>query len=240
MQSVPTYPLPNRGFSFGNQKEGSVSMEYATYPSIKSIDNKHDDIKEIISKLGNCPWYAREKIDGANTRIIWNKGADNFEIMSRNIKEIQHKPLRNYLEATFNGDAMMEKFVENVSKSYKQIILFGESVGEKIQENIYKISGYSFVLFDVMIDGQFGSEGCVEWVSQELGIYKPQILYRGTIPWIAADFIARPNPSQFGRLWSTEVEAEGIVLLPEMQLYNRRGERIILKMRRESFALQGV
>ncbi len=103
-------------------------------------------------------WEVTEKVDGMNTRIIWN-GKDTIFI-GRTDKAIMPSELTEYLEKKFTSEKMLKLFNDS-----KEVILFGEGYGGKIQHGHKYTEKVKFILFDAYIDGWWLKRDGVEDIS---------------------------------------------------------------------------
>lgn len=179
-------------------------------------------LNETIEYLANCIWVGTEKIDGTNIRIIW----DGHDIMTagRTDKSEIPKPLANHLRDLF-GDVATEELFEQMFGE-KEVVLYGEGYGAGIQSVGKKYSNTpKFILFDVKVNGIFLSRTNVEHVAKNLGLEVVPIVFTGTL-YAASEYVKHHPMSTIG-----DVEMEGIVCRPAVELSNRNGERLIVKIK---------
>jgi hypothetical protein len=130
------------------------------------------------------------------------------------------------------------------------VILFGEGYGPKIQGGGKYREDTSFVLFDVKIGDFWLDRTNVDDVAEKLGIESVPVIGYGTlhdaINIVSGrhrhEFVDRDGRGSFtylegDRMKSTwgDFEAEGIVARPKVPLFNRKGERIICKIKGVDF-----
>lgn len=180
-----------------------------------------DDLKY----LANNEWIFTEKIDGTNIRVNYKK--DGFVLFGGRTDNAQiPTKLLNYLNQKFTPELFDAANLTHVT-------LYGEGYGPGIQSGGLYRDDQAFVLFDVVIhspeqDWWLGQLG-VEDVADNLDIeYAPQIGI-GTLH-DAIDMVKSGLKSEWGKF-----EAEGIVARPAVQLWNRKGERIITKIKGKDF-----
>lgn len=146
--------------------------------------------------------------------------------------------------------------------SLEKVILFGEGYGPKIQGggryvqgaiemnrhlrgkgNDTRVPEHKFVLFDVKIGDLWLTRDNVNDIAEKLGIESVPVIGTGTLhhaigmvandkAWDRYGVIMPPKPlmSKWGNF-----EAEGIVARPVVPLFNRKGERIITKIKAVDF-----
>lgn len=206
-----------------------------SYPKIKNIFKYSEDGKYLYGKysmpvfeyLRNNEWILEEKIDGTNTRVIFD--GENIYFKGRRENSQLPAPLLNKLKEIFNES---KKDTFKVLFGDESIVtLYGEGVGPKIQKRgKYYFNGeYNFVLFDVLIGNTFLSRDDVLMIAFALGISKAPVITKGTLD-MAVELAKKGFKSAFGN-----VEAEGIVARPVIELRTNYGERIIAKIRTEDF-----
>lgn len=192
--------------------------------SKKLIEGQFRD--KAVEFLANAEWVFTEKIDGTNIRIHWD--GHRFEFGGRTEKAQIPAHLVNKLSEMFLTTEMEELFEQMFGE--KDVILFGEGYGAKIQKvgSLYR-SDVGFILFDVMIDGIYLLRENVENIATALGLEIVPIVLRGTI-WAAVDFVKQKPQSTIGT-----AEMEGVVGRPAVELRDRMGKRLIIKVKARDF-----
>lgn len=172
--------------------------------------------------LADIPWIFTEKIDGTNIRIIWD--GHRVEIRGRTDRANLAPDLIKNLMEMFPEELMEQAFGAN------PVILFGEGYGPGIQKgggNYRKDK--SFILFDVYIGGWWLMRDSVEEIANSLGIDVVPVRYENTLR-NAVWFMTAAN--LISAIADTEnFTAEGVVGTPAVPLFNRKGERIIVKLK---------
>lgn len=179
---------------------------------------------EELELLRDIEWVWTEKVDGTNIRVIWDGYRVSFA--GRTDKAEIQPHLLNRLEELFGGEDKEEIFEQNFGK--KEVILFGEGFGEKIQKGGEKYGRVDFILFDVWI-GMWLKRVDVENIAEAFQVKVVPIVGRGDL--IDAENFIKSHPISFLR----DDELEGIVCRPSVELQNRRGERIIVKIKCRDF-----
>lgn len=186
----------------------------------KLIEGSYRD--KTIEFLANNDWVWTEKIDGTNIRIYW----DGHKITFGGRTEDAQIPtfLFSFLSDTFLNTETEELFEQKFGEN--EVILFGEGYGPKIQKvgALYRDTP-SFILFDVMIGDLYLERENVEDIANAFGIDIVPIIGTGTISEAIAYVKTKPN-SMFGT-----AKIEGIVARPAVEMKNRRGNRIIVKIK---------
>ena len=178
-----------------------------------------------IAYLKDNMWLFTEKVDGTNIRIHWD--GHKVEFGGRTDKAQIPGPLLNKLNEMFVTIEAEELFEQTWGD--KDVILFGEGYGPKIQNGGDYRSDVSFILFDVLVGNNYQEREWVEKTAQMFNIDVVPIVLTGTIQ-DGIDYVMK-HP------WSTMGTAmmEGVVGRPMIELRDRRGERVIVKIKWEDF-----
>lgn len=180
---------------------------------------------EAIEYLKDSKWQFTEKFDGTNIRVIWDGHSISFA--GRTDKAIIPQHLLEYLNKTFSTQEVEQLFEQVYSD--KQVILFGEGYGYKIQNGGNYRNDVSFILFDVMIGENYQERQWVEETAVMLGIDVVPIVLEGTIE-EAIEFVKTHPKSTIGTAFM-----EGVVGRPAVELRDRTGKRIIVKIKYSDF-----
>ena len=232
-----------------------------TYPKINSIYKRHMDGHKkgklilgqysdpVFEYLAKNPWEFTEKVDGTNIRIGArgdHHGGVQVEFAGRSDNAIIPKGLLEYLHETFTSTLFEKADLNN-------LVLFGEGYGDKIQSGgkyfdevrDFGKSFVGFVLFDVKIDDWWLNREDVDDVAAKLGIESVPTIGVGTlhdavdivtdgITFNESGAVVRWGRNGLQSQWGN-FEAEGIVARPVVPLQNRRGERVICKIKGKDF-----
>lgn len=124
---------------------------------------------------------------------------------------------------TFKTNEAEQIFEEKFGET--PVILFGEGYGPKIQNGGNYRNDPSFILFDVYISGNYQPRESVEDIARSFGIDVVPIILEGTIQ-EAVDFVKTKPKSTFGTAMM-----EGLVGRPKVELKDRCGKRVIVKIK---------
>ena len=94
---------------------------------------------------------------------------------------------------------------------------------------VEKADGVDFILFDLLIGNNYQPRDSVERCAQSFGISIVPIIGEGTLEEAVA--FVRGNP----RSTLGDIEMEGIVCRPKVELRDRGGERVICKIKWNDF-----
>lgn len=171
--------------------------------------------------LANCPWNFYEKINGTNIRVLWNGTQVEFRGKTDNADIPEN--VRAVLQEHFTEDRVAAAF------GSAPVCLYGEGYGAGVVKGSGNYGDAGFVLFDVKIDTWWLKRANVEDVAAKLAVPIVPLLGTGTLH----DLVERCRAG-FGSAWGA-FRAEGIVAQPTEQLFNRKGERIITKLKCADF-----
>ena len=183
--------------------------------------------KPEFELLEDVRWTFTEKVDGTNVRVMWDGNRVMFNGKTDNAQ--LPTPLFYKLEELFMGQANEQKFEEMFGQD--PVCLYGEGFGNKIQAvgKDYNPDGVDFVLFDVKVGDWWLERENVVDIAEKLDIKVVPVLLEGTLQ-EASDMVAKGFKSQYG-----DLTAEGLVGTPSTPLLNRKGERIITKIKHRDY-----
>lgn len=193
--------------------------------SKKLIEGQFRD--ETVKYLRNMPWRFTEKIDGTNIRVHWD--GHKVEFGGRTDRAQIPAPLVNKLNEMFGGNEAEELFEQKFGQN--DVILFGEGYGPKIQNGGLYRDDVSFIMFDVMINGNYQPRASVENIAKCFGVDVVPVIFVGTIT-EAVDYVKVGRCSTIGR-----APMEGLVGVPLVELHDRCGKRVIVKIKACDFIL---
>lgn len=197
---------------------------------LRSPESKFKDLLDgqfalpEFAYLKDCEWTWTEKIDGMNIRVLFDGATVRFGGRSDDALIPPH--LREALETTFTVEKMSAIFT-------MPCCLYGEGYGFKIQSvgTKYLPKSADFILFDCRI-GEFWLERTsLEDISQKLHIKIVPIIGKGTLL-EAVEFTRRGFNSTIS---AEKMTAEGLIMKPKIELFTRKGERIIAKIKHKDF-----
>jgi ATP-dependent RNA circularization protein (DNA/RNA ligase family) len=178
---------------------------------------------ETVEYLKNNIWWITEKIDGTNIRVVWD--GHKFSFYGRTDKADIPKPLLEKLNEIFNYE--QEQVFEQMF-SEKEVIIFGEGIGEKIQCGLYG-KEYRLLVFDIMINGKYLQLDQAFEIAQELGLETVPTIYEGYTLIDAIDLVQD---------YATNIklgQIEGVVARPIFTLYDNNFDRVLVKIKVRDF-----
>lgn len=205
----------------------NTPFERDTESTKKLIEGKFRN--ETVEYLKNNTWLCSEKIDGTNIGIVWDGHKVSFQ--GRTERAQIPAPLVNKLNELFGGTVNEEMFEQKFGEM--NVILCGEGYGPKIQKGggLYR-DDVSFILFDVYLPDQnlWLKRDAVEDIAKSFGIDVVDIVLTGTLQ-EAVDFIKTKPKSHIGN-----ANMEGLVCRPAIEMLDRMGRRVIIKIKVCDFA----
>lgn len=208
---------------------------------LRSPETKYKELMEGVwalpefEVLKDLQWTWTEKIDGTNMRILWDGitvrfggKTDDAQIPSFLLKVLQDTFTKEKMTAVF-GNA--EKVLPG--NPLPQVCLYGEGYGAKIQKGgNYMPNRTDFILFDCKIDNWWLTRSSIEDVAIKLGIPIVPVIGKGKLL-DAIQFVKTGYKSIIAH--NKDYPAEGLIMKPPVELFNRKGERILTKIKFKDF-----
>jgi hypothetical protein len=187
--------------------------------SKKLIEGKFRN--KTIEFLKDNEWDFTEKIDGTNIRVVWDGHNVSFWGRTDNAQIPNH--LMDRLNVLFSTNEAEEMFEQKFGENF--VMLFGEGYGVKIQKGGLYRNDVDFILFDVLVGDIYLERENVEDVAKAFGIDVVPIIFSGTLS-KAVEYIKNNPDSTFGT-----AKMEGLVGRPKVEVFDRRGNRVIVKIK---------
>lgn len=185
---------------------------------------------QLILQQKEC--YALEKIHGTSAHI-------SFKFQDSQLKVTYFSGGEKYenFRALFDEEVLVKAYLQCASRTYQEIVLYGEACGGK-QQGMKDTYGdkLCFVVFDVRMNEMWLLVPMAEEVTLRFGLeFVDYVKIPCTLEAIDAE---RDKPSVFAvRRGITEPKLrEGVVLRPLTELTLNNGERLICKHKGEAFA----
>lgn len=219
------------------------------YHKIDTVFKRNERGKILIGEysrpefeyLRDKPWLWTEKINGTNVRVMYytrtHKLLGGYEEYNTALEfggktdnaQIPAK-LVQYLRETFTVEKMIESFGDASKQLDTRVCLYGEGYGAGIQNGGNYSLDQKFILFDVKIGEWWLERANIEDIATKLGI--DVVPVANTMQLLdAIEFVRHPEAS----LFSSKAVMEGLVGTPVVPLFNRKGERIITKIKYKDF-----
>ena len=191
--------------------------------------------QEEFSVLANCKWLATEKIDGTNMSYHFKYidtplGAEDcLEINGKTPESKIPTPLLEKMQSMLTKEDFYRVFVKDET-GFVDIFIFGEGYGRKIQKcgADYIKNDVGFIVFDIKINGIWLTRESVEDICKQLNLnVVPLVGYMSLFE--AIEYVAKGFKSAVAE--NKDLNAEGLVLTAPLGMLDRRGNRIITKIK---------
>jgi hypothetical protein len=199
-----------------------------------------------LEYLSRLEWEFTEKVDGTNIRLTFNSYG-GFWIGGRTDNAQIPKPLLAHLEN------LCERISKNVAiimqdRKIDELTIYGEGYGPKINGGGKYGDLPDFVAFDVRVGDFWLLRKDVDDFCSKVGLESVPVLGRGTLQdgmelvkygcynTRSGGMVKHMSPNFKGlrSMWG-DFEAEGIIAVPAVPLFDRAGRRIITKIKAKDF-----
>ena len=174
-------------------------------------------------------WHWTEKVDGTNIRCIWQDGALTFGGRTDNAQI--HADLIKWLYENVTIDALPRVFPEG------NAVIYGEGYGAGIQKGGGDYSPVKkLIVFDVLVGGKW-------WLNHEAVCDVAAKLNLAAVPSFGEMPLEEATEVVQGGILSKcavnpEKLAEGLVGKPLETLFDKKGHRLIVKLKTIDFPLR--
>lgn len=215
-------------------------LKHKTYCKINTLYKRDEKGKIMIGEfsrpefeyLHNLPWIAYEKIDGTNMSYYWD--GHTLEIHGKTENASIPNSLINKMSTMVTKEMMEKVFPVKYDESGNEIpmliIIYGEGYGAKIQKcgGRYMSKDVNFRVFDINIDDWWLELDDVQDICNKLNL-EMAVPYGELTIQEAEEMVIKGFKSTISE--DKTLIAEGLVLRPKVQLFNKRGERIMVKIK---------
>ena len=205
--------------------------EYEKIETIFERDEKTKKLNESIYRnetvkfLKDIDWEFTEKIDGTNIRVVWD--GHKVSYYGRTDKAQIPSQLMNRLIELFGGDVNEEMFEQKFGN--KNVMLIGEGYGAKIQNGSSYREDNDFILFDVLINDNYLSRENVKDIANYFNIDVVPTIMVGRLE-DGINWVKTKPKSKIGT-----ANSEGLVARPLVELKDKNGNRVIVKIKVRDF-----
>ena len=205
------------------------------YEKIETIFERNEKTKklnegiyrnETVKFLKENDWEFTEKIDGTNIRVVWD--GHKVSYYGRTDKAQIPSQLMNRLIELFGGDVNEEMFEQKFGD--KNVMLIGEGYGAKIQNGSSYREDNDFILFDVLINDNYLSRENVKDIANYFNIDVVPTIMIGKLE-DGINWVKTKPKSKIGT-----ANSEGLVARPLVELKDRTGNRVIVKIKVRDFS----
>lgn len=222
---------------------------HQTYTKINTLYKRDEKGNIVIGDfslpefkyLYNNKWLAFEKIDGTNMSFYWDGHEMQIHGKSENasIPSMLMDTMKTILTEEKLAEVFPIKYDENGSEVPFMVRIYGEGYGAKIQKcgGSYIRGGNDFRVFDIKINGFWLDWDNVVDIANKLGLKTVEPFGEMTLE-EAEKMVISGFKSPIAE--NKELDAEGLVLRPIVQLFNRKNERIMVKIKTRDYRKLGI
>ena len=221
-------------------EQTTFKLKHRTYCKINTLYKRDEKGKIILGDfsrpefeyLHNLPWIAYEKIDGTNMSYYWDGHTLEIHGKTENASIPPH--LYKKMESLVTKEMMEKVFPLKYDEAGNEIpmlvIIYGEGYGAKIQKGggRYISNDVNFRVFDINIDNWWLELDDVKDICGKLNL-EMAVPYGELTIEEAEKMVIKGFKSTISE--DETLIAEGLVLRPKVQLFNKRGERIMVKIK---------
>lgn len=177
-------------------------------------------------------WHWTEKVDGTNIRCIWREGKLTFGGKTDNAQI--HADLIKWLYEHIDIGKLNAAFWSEGKELPTEVIIYGEGFGAGIQKGGGDYSPVKkLIVFDVLVDAKW-------WLNYEAVCDVARKLGLDVVPSFgemsledATEFVKRGFKSKCAV--NASKDAEGLVGRPLETLFDKKGHRLITKLKTKEF-----
>lgn len=191
--------------------------------------------------LYNNKWLAFEKVDGTNMSFYWD--GHEMQIHGKSENDSIPSMLMDTMKTILTEEKLAEvfpiKYDENGNEVPFIVRIYGEGYGAKIQKcgGSYIRGRNDFRVFDIKINGFWLYWDNVVDIANKLGLKTVEPFGEMTLE-DAEKMVINGFKSPIAE--NKELDAEGLVLRPIVQLFNRKNERIMVKIKTCDYRKLGI
>jgi hypothetical protein len=210
---------------------------FPKYPKIETLFERDNQTRKVTARI-RCPefsiptdWLATEKIDGTNVRVGFDLETGSIQYGGRTDNAQLSSDLWTYLTRTFTVEALGRTF----EPARASVVIYGEGYGPKIQSGGAYREDVAVRIFDVRYGDLWLEWKDVEKVAAKLEVSTvPCLAGRSTqviVNDVRAGFPSHVPPEEGGK----GRPVEGVVARTIPLLLNRRGQRVMWKLKTKDF-----
>lgn len=171
-------------------------------------------------------WDFTEKIDGTNIRVIWDHERQFVKVSGKTDNAQLPLDFVMHVYQAISAAQFDAVFPDT------DVVIYGEGYGAGIQKGGDYSPTKEFIVFDVLVDGTWWlSQENVNDVASKLGLEVVPVIGTMTLA-DATEMVRTGFPS---RLNGGKKQAEGLVGRPAECLFDKKGARLIVKIKTKDF-----
>jgi hypothetical protein len=219
----------------GGSYELEKPMEYGKIETLYERDEVTFKVRPGVLKNRTYSllktWHWTEKVDGTNIRVIWQYR--NLTFGGKTDNALIHPGLIMWMQEHISVDKLKEIFPANTD-SPSELVIYGEGYGAGIQKGGGDYSPVKkLIVFDVLVAGKWWlNYEDVTTVASRLGLDVVPSFGEMTLE-DATEFVRAGFQSRCAV--NASKQAEGLVGRPLETLYDKKGQRLITKLKTKDF-----
>ena len=184
-------------------------------------------INPTIEFLKDNLWDFTEKVDGTNIRVYW----DGYKVSYGGRTDDSEIPnfVLEKLNELFSGEDNAQLFEQKFKD--KPVMLIGEAYGPKVNKGHLYRDDIDFILFDVVISGNYQPRSSVENIADYFGLNIVPVLFSGTL--MEGIKYIKGHPKSV--IAKNGAYMEGLVARTHIETLDRCGNRNIVKIKWRDF-----
>jgi RNA ligase (TIGR02306 family) len=192
----------------------ALFVEYTDVENLRNFPDVLDEGEEVV---------VTEKIHGTNCRLGWIE--DELMAGSMSVRRLRPESLAGNIYWQPIAVPGVEDLLRTLGAEHRQVILFGEIFGSKVQSLNYGQTGAGgFRAFDLLVDGKYRDTADFEATCAEFGVLMVPVLYRGPYSLETVKTLSEGNTTLGG-----DHIREGVVVKPAVERINPKVGRVCLK-----------
>ena len=199
---------------------GDAAPSHPLFPEYTDVEN----LRNFPSVLtGGEDVVVTEKLHGTSCRI----GLIEGELMagSMSVRRVRPESLADSIYWQPLETHGVQPLLEHLGQTARQVILYGEVFGSKIQNLNYGLVGtLGFRAFDLLVDGKYLSADAFFGACAEFGVETVPVLYRGPYD-LGTIKVLSEGPTTLG----ADHIREGVVVKPAAERTDPKVGRVCLK-----------
>lgn len=165
------------------------NCDFPTHIASKTNEERWQNLPKLMEQLrdNKTPLWGTEKVDGMSITVFNYHG--DFGVCSRNIW-LRKEDNSAYWEVArrFQLEETLKE-IKKIAKAEK-VVIQGEIIGQGIQKNRYKISGYDLYVYNIIIDGKKLNQDLITTLCKTYNLKTVPVLYKDyTLPETIQDLI---------------------------------------------------
>ncbi|MDR3261510.1 MAG: RNA ligase family protein [Tannerella sp.] len=219
------------------------TQHHLTYHKINSLYKREmfaknrlmigDFSQEEFEYLYNNEWICTEKIDGTNVFCYYDPNSGEVEFHGKTSEAEMPAHLYEKMRQLFTVEKLEKAFPpktdEHGNREDVSVWIYGEGYGMKIQKGGNYISrDCGVILFDVKINNWWLKREDVEDIASKLEL--PVVPIVGIMTLADAEKYVREGFKSI-IAENRNYDAEGLVCVPKVTLFDRAGRRVIVKIK---------